>query len=168
MATGCSYVNVIFSFNKERNDMANLQPAYDADRPKTITAIGLRWSALRGMLGSPLIDTDEQRPLREELLQELQSVERSMSQIAARHSIELCAKIDVLREELKKAAGDEDNPSEKLLVSIRKDVSALVPRNVGERSTVQIVRGVAPVRAGETAAAEVGVSPATRQPGLSP
>jgi hypothetical protein len=155
MATGCSRINVIYSFNKERNDMANLQPAYDADRPKTITAIGLRWSALRGMLGSPLIDTDEQRPLREELLQELQSVERSMSQIAARHSIELCAKIDVLREELKKAAGDENDPMEALLASIRNDVMSLLPRSVVEpRSSVQILRGPAPTRAPDPVAAD--------------
>jgi hypothetical protein len=106
------------------------------------------------MLGSPLIETDEQRPLREELLQELRSVERSMSQIAARHSIELCAKIDVLREELKKAAGDEDNPTETLLASIRKDVTALVPRNVGERSNIQIIRGATPIKAAEPATAE--------------
>jgi hypothetical protein len=134
--------------------MANLQPHYDTDRPTTIAALGLRWSALRGMLGSPLIETDDQLHLREELLQELQSVGRSMSGITARTGIELCAKIDVLSEELKKAAGDEDNPSETLLASIRKDVVALVPRGVGERSTVQIVRGGAPVRVAEPAHAE--------------
>jgi hypothetical protein len=126
--------------------MASFQQHYEADRPSTISALGLRWSALRGMLGSPLIETDEQRPLREELLQELQSVERSMSAIAARNAIELCAKIDVLSEELRKAAGDEDNPAEALLASIRKDVVMLLPRGAAERSTVQIVRGAAPQR----------------------
>jgi hypothetical protein len=134
--------------------MANLQPHYDADRPTSISALGLRWSALRGMLGSPLIETDEQQPLRDELLQELQSVGPSMSGIAARNVIELCTKIDVLSEELKKAAGYEDNPTETLLVSIRKDLMALLPRGVGERSTVQIVRGAAPVRSAEPAIAE--------------
>jgi hypothetical protein len=134
--------------------MPNLHPHYDTDRPTTIAALGLRWSALRGMLGSPLIETDEQLPLRDELLQELQSVGRSMSEIAARTGIELCAKIDVLNEELKKAAGDDDNPSETLLGSIRKDVMALVPLGVAERSTVQIVRGAAPVRLTEPANTE--------------
>ena len=131
-----------------------MQPHYDTDRPTTIAALGLRWSALRGMLGSPLIETDDQLQLREELLQELQSVGRSMSEITARTGIELCAKIDVLSEELKKAAGDEDNPSETLLASIRKDVMALVPRGVAERSTVQIVRGAAPVELTEPANTE--------------
>ena len=130
--------------------MANLQPHYDTDRPTTIAALGLRWSALRGMLGSPLIETDDQLHLREELLQELQSIGRSMSEIPATTGIELCAKIDVLSEELKKAAGDEDNPTETLLASIRKDVMPLVPRGVAERSTVQIVRGAAPVRTHRT------------------
>jgi hypothetical protein len=123
--------------------MASFQSPSEEARPSTISTLGLRWSGLRGMLGSPLIETDEQRPLREQLLQELQSVGRSMSEIAARNAIELCAKIDVLSEELKKAAGDEDNPAEALLDSVRKDVMTLVPRGVAERSSVQIVRGTA-------------------------
>jgi hypothetical protein len=127
--------------------MANLQPHYDADRPSTVTALGLRWSALRGMLGSPLIEADEQRSLREELVQELQSIGRSMSEIAARSALELCAKIDVLSEEIRKAAGNENDPTETLLASIRKDVMSLLPRGlVEQRSTVQIVRGAAPMR----------------------
>jgi hypothetical protein len=133
--------------------MANLQ-LYDADHPATVAALGLRWSALRGMLGSPLIETDEQLLLREELLKELQSVGRLMSEIAARTGIELCAKIDVLSEELRKAGGDDDSPTETLLASIRKDAMALVPRGLAERSTVQILRGPAPARVSEPAHAE--------------
>jgi hypothetical protein len=134
--------------------MANLQPHYDADRPSTVTALGLRWSALRGMLGSPLIEADEQRPLREELVQELQSIGRSMAEIAARNALELCAKIDLLSEEIRKAGGNENDPTETLLASIRKDVMSLLPRGlVEQRSTVQIVRGGAPMRA-EPAPAE--------------
>jgi hypothetical protein len=134
--------------------MASFQTHYEADRPSTIAAFGLRWSALRGMLGSPLIETDEHQQLREELLRELQSIRRSMSEIAARNATELCAKIDVLSEELRKAAGDDDNPAEALLASIREDVMGLLPRGVAERSTVQIVRGAAPLRTAEPPPAE--------------
>jgi hypothetical protein len=106
------------------------------------------------MLGSPLIETDEQLPLREELLKELQSVGRMMSDIAARTGIELCAKIDVLSEELRRASGDDDSQTQTLLASIRKDAMALVPRGLAERSTVQIARGPAPVRVTEPAHVE--------------
>jgi hypothetical protein len=141
------------SVSKEHDRMASSQPHYEADRPSTISALGLRWSALRGMLGSPLIEVDEQKALREELLQELQSVGRSMSEIAARNAVEICAKLDVLSEELRKGAG-EDNPAEALLASIRNDVLALLPRGVTERSTVQIVRGAAPLKTTEPAPTE--------------
>jgi hypothetical protein len=140
--------------SEKRNGMASFESHYEADRPSTITALGLRWSALRGMLGSPLIETDEQQQLRHELLQELRSVGRSMSEMAARSAVELCAKIDVLSEELRKAAGYEDNPAEALLASIRADVLTLLPSTSAERSTVQIVRGAAPLRTSEAAPPE--------------
>ena len=135
--------------------MANLQPHFDAERPNTVAAVGLRWSALRGMLGSPLIEAEEQRPLREELVQELRSIGQSMAEIAARNAIELCAKIDVLGEEIRKASGSENDPKEALLASIRKDVMSLLPRGlVEQRSSVQIVRGAAPLRTPEPVATE--------------
>jgi hypothetical protein len=138
--------------------MANLPPQHDADRPSTVAALGLRWSALRGMLGSPLIDAEEHRTLREELVEELQTIGRLISDIAARNAIELCAKIDVLNEEIRKASGQENDPAEALLASIRHDVMSLVPRTlVEQRSTVQIVRGAAPTRA-EPAPAEASRS----------
>jgi hypothetical protein len=136
------------------HNMANLQPHFDAERPNTVAALGLRWAALRGMLGSPLIEADEHRSLREELVQELQSIGRSISDIAARNAVELCAKIDLLGEEIRKASGSENDPTEVLLASIRNDVMSLLPRAlVEQRSTVQIVRGAASTRA-EPASAE--------------
>ncbi len=126
--------------------MANFQSNSGHDGANTIAALGLRWAALRGMLGSPLINAEDQKPLRDELLQELQSIGRSMSEIAARNGVELCAKIDVVSEELKKMVGDEDDPAQNLLTSIRKDVMALTPRAVQERSGVQLVRGHSPHR----------------------
>jgi hypothetical protein len=137
--------------------MANFQSNSGNDGANTIAALGLRWAALRGMLGSPLINAEDQKPLRDELLQELQSIGHAMSDIAARNSVELCAKIDVVSEELKKMMGDEGEPAQNLLASIRKDVLALTPRAVSERSSVQLVRGHAPHRGVETSAPTEGM-----------
>jgi hypothetical protein len=131
--------------------MANFQSNSGNDSANTIAALGLRWAALRGMLGSPLINAEDQKPLRDELLQELQSIGQAMSDIPARNSVELCAKIDVVSEELKKMTGDDDDPGQNLLASIRKDVMALTPRAVQERSSVQLVRGHSPHRGVEAA-----------------
>ena len=131
--------------------MANFQSNSGNDGANTIAALGLRWAALRGMLGSPLINAEDQKPLRDELLQEIQSIGQAMSDIAARNSVELCAKIDVVSEELKKIAGEDDDPAQNLLTSIRKDVMALTPRAVSERSSVQLVRGHSPHRGIEAA-----------------
>ena len=76
------------------------------------------------MLGSPLIEADDQRELREELLGELQSVGQSMSQIAARNAVELCAKLDALGEEYR--AGSDNVAVQNLIASIRRDVMALM------------------------------------------
>ncbi|MBV8450488.1 MAG: hypothetical protein JO357_07680 [Hyphomicrobiales bacterium] len=132
--------------------MANFQSNTGNDGANTIAALGLRWAALRGMLGSPLINAEDQKPLRDELLQELQSIGQAMSEISARNGVELCAKIDVVSEELKKISGDDEDPAQNLLASIRKDVLALTPRAVAERSSVQLVRGMSPHRSGDSPA----------------
>jgi hypothetical protein len=146
--------------------MSNFQSNSGNDGANTIAALGLRWAALRGMLGSPLINAEDQKPLRDELLQELQSIGQAMSDIAARNGVELCAKIDVVSEELKKIAGEDDDPAQNLLASIRKDVMALTPRAVSERSSVQLVRGHAPHRGVEAAssAEAVRVGEAAKSP----
>jgi hypothetical protein len=134
--------------------MANFQSQHDLDGQNTISALGLRWAALRGMLGSPLIHAEDQRPLRDELLQEIRSIGQVMSGVAARNATELCAKIDVMGEELRKAAPEDDHPANTLLASIRSDVMALSPRAVTERSSVQLVRGGVPHRGTEAAPPE--------------
>jgi hypothetical protein len=144
--------------------MANFQSNFGNDGANTIAALGLRWAALRGMLSSPLINADDQKLLRDELLQELQSIAQAMSEIAARNGIELCAKIDVMGEELKKMARGEDDPAHTLLASIRKDVAALTPRAVAEKSGVQIVRGAAPHRSAEPVPAEAPRGEAAKGP----
>ena len=135
--------------------MAGFQSQHDTDSHNSIAALGLRWAALRGMLGSPLIHAEDQRALREELLQEVRSIGQMMSGITSRNAVEVCAKIDVMSEELRKAEPEEDGPMQALLASIRSDVMALSPRSVTERSNVQIVRGGAPAhRLAEAAQAE--------------
>lgn len=131
--------------------MANFQSNSGTDSANTIAALGLRWAALRGMLGSPLINAEDQKPLRDELLQELQSIGQAMSDTPARNGVELCAKIDVVSEELKKMTGDEEDPAQNLLASIRRDVMALTPRAPQERSSVQLVRGHTPQRSVDAA-----------------
>jgi hypothetical protein len=134
--------------------MPSFQPHHESDNANTIAALGLRWAALRGMLASPLINADDQKPLREELLQEIQTIGQTMSGVAARNPIELCAKIDVMSEELRKAVPDDGHSAQTLLASIRNDVMALSPRAVSERSNVQLVRGVASHRSVEAVSAE--------------
>lgn len=110
--------------------MANIPQASDAGDASTLPALGLRWAALRGMLGSPLIDADDQRELRRELLQELKTVEQSMSRVSSRSGLELSTKIDVLAQALRELSFPEGRGALDLLESIRGDVTTLVPRNI--------------------------------------
>ncbi|MGV2981565.1 hypothetical protein ACERNI_15345 [Camelimonas sp. ID_303_24] len=114
--------------------MANIPQASDSGDASTLPALGLRWAALRGMLGSPLIDAEDQRELRRELLQELKSVEQSMSRVSARSGLELSTKIDVLAQALRELTFPDGRNALDLLESIRGDVTSLVPRNA-EKST---------------------------------
>ena len=80
--------------------MAAVAQQREADTSaNTVAALGLRRAALRGMLTSPLIETEEQKELRDELVSELQSVGQSMAKLTSRNQVELCAKLDVLGEE---------------------------------------------------------------------
>jgi hypothetical protein len=119
--------------------MATLGQARDTETPtNSVAALGLRRAALRGMLGSPLIEADDQRELREELLGELQSVGQTMSTISARNAVELCAKLDALNEEYR--PGQEGLNAQALIASIRRDVMALMTRQAPERSPMHAVR----------------------------
>jgi hypothetical protein len=66
--------------------MADQKNQLGTDGPTSVSALGLRWAALRGMLGSPLIEAEEQRPLRDELLRELQVIERDFAGISDRRT----------------------------------------------------------------------------------
>jgi hypothetical protein len=142
----------------ERVVMASMGQQRDADSTSnSVAALGLRRAALRGMLGSPLIETDDQKELREELLNELQTIGQSMARVSARNVSELIAKLDTLNEEYR--PGSDNGAVQPLIASIRRDVLALVPRPA-ERSTVQTIRTLHGSRPSEPPAPAPAVPPA--------
>jgi hypothetical protein len=68
---------------------------------QSVSALGLRWAALRGMLTSPLIMAEEQRGLREELLRELGTIEQDFVSLQSRNAMEISAKIDIAKSALR-------------------------------------------------------------------
>ncbi|GGC84037.1 hypothetical protein [Chelatococcus reniformis] len=108
--------------------MANIPTHPEFSDSGSLPALGLRWAALRGMLASPLIDAEDQRDLRRELLQELKTVEQSMARVASRSALELCTKIDVVSQSLREQTYPDGRGALELLDSIRADVSSLIPR----------------------------------------
>lgn len=95
------------------------------ERSDTVSALGLRWAALRGMLGSPLIEAEEQIGLREELLRELATLERDFAAVAARSSVEVTAKLDVAKAGLRQAGLAADDWIIQLLESLKADTRLL-------------------------------------------
>jgi hypothetical protein len=128
----------------------------------SVAALGLRRAALRGMLSSPLIEAEDQRELREELVSELQSVGQSMARIPSRNTIEVCAKLDALSEEFR--PGSEGAAAQNLIASIRRDVTSLMPRPLSERSGMQTIRTLHASRSSEVpASAPSSETPPTPQ-----
>jgi hypothetical protein len=116
--------------------MADPKNQTGLDGAASVSALGLRWAALRGMLGSPLIEAEEQKALREDLLRELQVIERDFSAIAARSPIEISAKIDVVKAALRQSGLDDDGWITNLLDSVQTDlrsVSQATPATRSER-----------------------------------
>lgn len=105
--------------------MADPKNQTGLDGAASISALGLRWAALRGMLGSPLIEADEQKALREDLLRELQVIERDFSAVAARSPVEISAKIDVVKAALRQSGLDEDGWITSLLDSVQGDLRSV-------------------------------------------
>jgi hypothetical protein len=120
--------------------MAGLGQQREAtDGANTVAALGLRRAALRGMLASPIIDADDQKGLRDELISELRSIANSISRAPAKNAVELCAKLDVLGEEYR-PDGDSGSIRE-LIASIRRDVVGLTARPAAqERASFQTIR----------------------------
>lgn len=133
--------------------MADVNRHPGLDRADSVSALGLRWAALRGMLSSPLIEADEHQALRNDLLRELGSLERDLAAVGARNAIEVAAKIDIVKAALRQA-GHEDWIAE-LLESVKSDARTLIEtRNSRpERTRADIIRSV-PGRDPEGASAE--------------
>jgi hypothetical protein len=105
--------------------MADSNNQLGVDAPTSVSALGLRWAALRGMLGSPLIEAEEQRSLRDELLRELQVIERDFASIPARNPAEISAKIDVAKSILRQGGSDADGWIAGLLDSVQADIRTM-------------------------------------------
>lgn len=134
--------------------MADVNRHPGLDRADTVSALGLRWAALRGMLGSPLIEAEEHQTLRSELFRELGTLERDLASVGARSAVEIAAKIDIVKAALRQVGG-EDWINE-LLESVKSDARFLLEARAArpERTRADIVRSI-PGRDPEPAPAEV-------------
>lgn len=117
--------------------MTSLTSHADHDQQNTVSSFGLRWAALRGMLDSPLINADDQRSLRDELLRELKSIERAVGGLAARNEYEVAAKLEIIRQSVTESVGKEHVWLVDLLDSVGQDVTLLSKRyrSAGSAST---------------------------------
>lgn len=133
--------------------MADQKNQLGAEAQSSVSALGLRWAALRGMLSSPLIEADEQRPLRDELVRELQLIERNFADTAARNATEISAKIDVAKAALRQGSLDMDGWIVELLESVQADV-----RTIGQSTGPRYERS--PVNLSRTTPTRVDPNPA--------
>ena len=81
--------------------MAENQKLAELSSTQSVSALGLRWAALRGMLNSPLITAEDQRDLRDELLVELSTLEQDFSAVPSRNPMEIAAKVDIAKSALR-------------------------------------------------------------------
>gem|GEM_PF-6093088 len=95
------------------------------DGTQSVSALGLRWAALRGMLNSPLIMVDEQRSLRDELLRELSTIEQDFSDLPSRNTMEVSAKLDIAKSALRERVQNGETWLVDLIDSIQADLHSL-------------------------------------------
>jgi len=110
---------------------------------QSVSALGLRWAALRGMLTSPLIMVEEQRGLREELLRELGTIEQDFVTLQSRNPLEISAKIDIAKSALRDGLQAGQSWLLDLLESIQADLHATNTKPSGattSRPTANLVR----------------------------
>ena len=110
---------------------------------QSVSALGLRWAALRGMLTSPLIMVDEQRGLREELLRELGSIEQEFVALPSRNAMEISAKLDIAKSAVRDGLQAGHNWLVDLLDSIQTDLhltNAKPSAPTSNRPTANLVR----------------------------
>jgi len=109
--------------------VAESQNLSGLDGTQSVSALGLRWAALRGMLNSPLIMADEQRPLRDELLRELAAIEQDFSDLPSRNTVEISAKLDIAKSALRERVQPGEDWLVDLIDSIQADLHAVNPRS---------------------------------------
>ena len=102
--------------------MAEPRNLTELDGSQSVSALGLRWAALRGMLASPLILSEEQHALREELLRELGNIEQNFVGLRSRNAMEMSAKIDIAKSALHEGLQSGQDWLISLLESIRTDL----------------------------------------------
>jgi hypothetical protein len=123
--------------------MSDLNNQTGSEGSSSVSALGLRWAALRGMLSSPLIEAEEQRSLREDLVRELQTIERDFATLPARNSTEVSAKIDVAKTVLRQGAVHDQSWLVALLDSVQTDLRAMsvaAPSTRHERTPANLQR----------------------------
>ncbi|WP_027314574.1 hypothetical protein [Microvirga flocculans] len=77
------------------------------------------------MLNSPLIMTDDQRPLREELMRELAAIEQDFGDLPSRNTMEISAKLDIAKSALRERIQNGETWMIDLLESIQSDLHAI-------------------------------------------
>lgn len=120
--------------------MSDLNNQSGSEGSSSVSALGLRWAALRGMLSSPLIEAEEQRSLREDLVRELQTIERDFATLPARNSTEVSAKIDVAKTVLRQGIVHEQGWIVELLDSVQVDLRAMAVPSRHERTPANLQR----------------------------
>jgi hypothetical protein len=118
----------ILSFRKKDKTVAESSNLSGLDGTQSVSALGLRWAALRGMLNSPLIMAEDQRALRDELVRELSAIEQDFSDLPSRNTMEISAKVDIAKSALRERAQGSDSWLVDLLDSIQADLHTVSPK----------------------------------------
>jgi hypothetical protein len=137
---------VILTSREKDNAVAEPKHLAGLEGSQSVSALGLRWAALRGMLTSPLIMVDEQRGLREELLRELGSIEQDFVALQSRNTMEISAKIDIAKSAVRDGLQAGHTWLVDLLDSIQTDLhlTNAKPAAAPNRPTTNLVRAQRP------------------------
>jgi hypothetical protein len=144
------------------NSVAETQKLAGLDSMASVSALGLRWAALRGMLNSPLILGEEQRGLRDELLHELNTVEQDFSALQSRNPAEISAKVDIAKSALREKVQGSEMWMLDLLDSIQADLQGLAAKSTNGASTTR-----PPVNLSRTHQSRPDEAPAAQDNGTS-
>lgn len=113
------------------------------------------------MLTSPLIMTEDQRPLREELLREIGTIEQDFSALPSRNTMEIWAKIDIAKSALQERAPEEQAWLIDLLSSVQGDLQAFQPNLPSKPQAGPTGRSTANLTRSQSSRPEDNAAPAT-------